>query len=680
VSTRANHKGQGAPALPGRPAAPHGVGTGSRRIVDPATTALQGRGRQLAIPQILMVAILLLGALLRLAAFDETLIEPDQAAILDAAFQIAHLRYFPLTGMKSSVGVMQTGIVPLLAAIPLFFVKRIIAVQAFFSALDLLALAWLARTVRRAVGQRAAILATLLYATAPWVILYARTIWYQTLIASLATVAFGSLLMLLSARPARGHLLTIAMVSVTALSMVHLAAAPFGALLMALCLVLAWRRRLVRPCAFGLALSALIALPYLVHLVRASFGDLAFILTAGQSSAGINSAAYRLAAELTSGAMIVANAHGDLWDRSIITWPAGPNLVLATLAASAIWALITMARRPRRRASLLFALLWTLVVPTLFLRSDVHLQHFYLMSLFPAPYVLVGMAIDDTTRCARYGGLWNAAAIAGRLATAVLVAVALWWASLWLARIDLEAQGELERKTRGWLMDRTADVVAAYLAEEPQGSFIVLSDFEGEASAFEWLRGYTQSDRVRIVPIGKGFLIPEGPACYLLGPQVSAETLWPVTGFVEVPEHEIAANPPWKVLCGQQPPGTEPPRADWTNGLSLLKTDVTGDLQPGSRLQITHTWRYRATAPGAYNFYNHLLLDGGLVAQIDGGSVPHWHWRDGDTLLTYFTLDLADQLQPGDYVLRVGMYTWPGLERVRLVGGDDGFDAYRATF
>lgn len=630
--------------------------------------------------QILIVAILLLGALLRLAAFDETLIEPDQAAILDAAFQIAHLRYFPLTGMKSSVGVMQTGIVPLLAAIPLLFVKRIIAVQAFFSALDLLALASLIRMVRRAVGSRAAILAALLYATAPWVILYARTIWYQTLIASLATVAFGALLVLLSSRLARGGLLTIAMVSITTLSMVHLAAAPFGALLMMLCLVLAWRRRWVRPCAFGLALSALIALPYLIHLVRASFGDLAFILTTGQSSAGINSAAYRLSAELTSGAMIVANAHGDLWDRSVIAWPTAHALVLTILAASAVWALITIARDPRRRAGVLFALLWTLTVPTLFLRSDVHLQHFYLMGIFPAPYVLIGMAVDGVARCTDRGRLRIATSLVGWSVTAVLVAVALWWASLWLARIALEAQGELERETRGWLMDRTADVVAAYLEEEPQGSLIVLSDFEGEASAFEWLRGYTQSDRVRIVPTGKGFLIPEGPACYLLGPRVPAETLWPVPDFTEVPEREIAANPPWKVICGQQDSGTDTPRADWTNGLSLLRTDVVGDLEPGSRLHITHTWRYRATAPGAYSFFNHLLLDGVLVAQIDGGGVPHWHWRDGDTLLTYFTLNLPDQLPPGDYLLRVGMYTWPGLERVRLVSGDDGFDAYRATF
>ena len=622
------------------------------------------------------IAILLLGAVLRLAAFDETLIEPDQAAILDAAFQTAHFRYFPLTGMKSSVGVMQTGVVPLLAAIPLLFVKRIIAVQWFFSALDLLALAWLHRAVRNAMGWRAASIAALLYATSPWIILYARTIWYQTLIASLATVAFGSLLGLISRRASRTYLLPLAMASITALGMVHLAAAPWAGLLMLLCLAIAWRRRLGRAFLTGATLSALIALPYLVHLVRTSFGDVAFILSTGQASRGLNTAAYQLASELISGATIVANAHGDLWDRSIIAWPTAPPAVLVALAAAFIWAVITMARVPHRRPGLLLTVLWTVAVPTLLLRSDVHLQHFYMMGIFPAPYVLIGAWVQAWSRPRTGSRGATLRMTLGRLAAGLLVVIAVWWASLWLARIRLEAQGELQRDTRGWLMDRTAAAVAGYLEEEPTGSLIVLADFEGEASSFEALRGFTQSSRVRIVPTGKGFIVPSGPTCYLLGPGVPPETLWPVPGFSERLELRIPANPPWPVYCGlREAPETES-RAAWSNGLSLLATEVTGEIGPGAVLQITHTWYCPTLEPGAYHFYNHLLLDDVLVGQIDGGSVPHWHWRDGDVLLTYFNLSLPADLQPGDYVLRVGMYTWPDLDRVAMTTGEDGFDAY----
>ena len=266
------------------------------------------------------VLILLIGAILRLAAFDETLILADQSAILDAAFQVAHLRYFPIIGMKSSAGVMQTGIVPLLAAIPLFFVKRIIAVQWFFSVLDVLTLAWLYRAVRKSIGNHAAWIAALLYATAPWVILYTRTIWFQTLIATFATVTFASILLLLKKNHKKPRILVLAMVSTTMMSMVHLAAAPWGVLMFGLYIVIARRQRLWRSFWWGIATSGALVLPYVVYLVRSSFKDIAFILKTGAGSQGLNTTAYRLSKELISGAMIVANARGDLWDRSVITW------------------------------------------------------------------------------------------------------------------------------------------------------------------------------------------------------------------------------------------------------------------------------------------------------------------------------------------------------------------------
>ncbi len=192
-------------------------------------------------------------------------------------------------------------------------------------------------------------------------------------------------------------------------------------------------------------------------------------------------------------------------------------------------------------------------------------------------------------------------------------------------------------------------------------------------------RGVTQSDRVRIVPVGKGFIIPRGPTCYLLGPGVTREVLWPVPDFVERPDLQIPANPPWPMVCGRRDETAMTSHATWDNGLMLLATEVLGELAPAAELRITHTWQMPGLVPGPYHFYNHLLLGGSLIAQVDGGSVPHWHWRDGDTLLTYFTLVLPDNLPPGDYALRVGMYTWPDLERVRMTTGEDGFDAYAAT-
>lgn len=623
------------------------------------------------------VVIVLWGAVLRLAAFDETLIEPDQSAILDAAFQTAHLRYFPAIGMKSSVGVMQTGIVPLLAAIPLFVVKRVIAVQWFLSALDVLALAWLYRAVRHTLGRWSAGVTGLLYATSPWVILYARTIWYQTLVATFATTAFAAVLVLLAQARRKPGILTLAMVSTTLMSMVHLAAAPWGVLLFVLYGVIAWRQRVWKAFWWGIGASAIIVLPYVLYLLRTSFGDVALMLKAGGEPTGLNTAAYRLSKELIAGAMIVANAHGDQWDRSVIAWDASTTLMLVLLGLSAVWAVGRTIKNPRSRPMLLFTVMWVLVVPSLFLFSSIHLQHFYLMMLFPAPYVLLGAWIGRCTAnraSTVIARLWR---FAGFVATALLVLIALWWSSLWIARIRLEAQGALQRPTRGWLMDRAAMVVAQYLQTEPDGQVIVLAQFEGEMSPFEWLRGYTQAAAVRVVPVNQGFLIPDKPVCYLLGPYVPADVLWPVASSVELrSDMEIPANPPWPFFCVAGPADHPAPLADWENGMSLLDTQITGELVPNGRLDIVHTWRYRDIKPGPYHFYNHLLVDGTFVAQVDGGSIPHWYWYDGDTLLTYFTLVLPAELPSGDYVLRTGVYTWPDLERVLRVTGEDGFETF----
>ena len=45
-------------------------------------------------------------------------------------------------------------------------------------------------------------------------------------------------------------------------------------------------------------------------------------------------------------------------------------------------------------------------------------------------------------------------------------------------------------------------------------------------------------------------------------------------------------------------------------------------------------------------------------------------------LLTYFSLSLPAELPDGDYVLRTGMYTWPGLQRVPRETGEDGYNAF----
>jgi len=626
--------------------------------------------------------ILLLAATLRLAGFEETPIGGDQTGILATAAEIASFRSFPLAGSKSSVGVTFTPLPQYLAALPLLLVRRVVAVRWFLSLLDLLSLAWLYRAVRQAVGFHAAWVSSLLYATNPWAVEFVRWIWQPTLLAASATAAFASFLVLLApAAQKRQGVLTAGLVGAVLMGLLHLAALPWTALCLALGFLIAWRKGLWRGLWIGLGVGVLLALPYIIFLIRTSFADLAFLLQAGaEGEGGWNTAAFRLALELVTGAGVLATPRSPVWAASVIRVPSAPTALLTMLALALVAVLLRALRQRGERASLLFVASWSLLVPALFLRSRVHLQHFYLSFLFPAPLVLAGCGVEICLARPADGDLGRALRAVGRLGAALLSLTALWWASLWGVRIHLEQRGLLGAPTRAWLMDRTAAEIQRYLEGNPSCQVILLTYFDGAVSPFDWIRSFVNTDRVRVVPAGQGLIVPPGCACYMLGPQAEEADLAPVSDrAAERPEMRIPAAPPWRFFCTPAREEVPVPLAEWRNGLRLLLVSIEGQPEPGGRLRITYTWHYREVAPQTYHFFNHLLRGETLVAQVDGPGIPSWYWRDDDVLVTGFDLPLPASLEPGEYRLRVGVYGWPDLERVLLEDGEDGYEVGRWT-
>lgn len=629
------------------------------------------------------VAIVLLAAYLRLAAFDEALVGADQSSILAAAADLAAFRALPLVGIKSSVGVMQTAVTPYLAALPLLLVPQVIAIKWFFSILDLLALALLFNATHRAFGRRAALVAALLYATNPWVVEFIRWIWYQTLISTFATMACAAFLVLLTAPRGRGApaMVVVGLLCATLMGLVHLAAAPWAAALAALGALLAWRNRQRGALLLGLTLSGLVAAPYLFYLVHTGFADVGILLQGNADAASTwNWAAYRLAWELLTGAQVLQTPRDPLWAASVLPLPGLFQLFTVILALAGGVALYDMRRASAPRPALALMLAWTVLAPTLFLPTGIHLQHFYLLFLFPAPYVLIGAGVERllaSSRARAETGLSRGQARA-RLARpvgygmlAALLLIALGWTHWWGVRIAYESRGQLRAPTRAWLMDALVAQVRQVLQADPTQQVIILNGFEGDhLSPFDWVRNFVHDDRVRIAPSGQGLIVPAGPTCYWLGPGATLDDLAPVAGAVVLsPALTIPATPPWPAYCTPSRPPLPAPRAVWQNGMALLHAEIGGDLTPGARLELTYTWHYRAAAPQEYHIFNHLLHGDALAAQIDGAGVPTWYWRDDDVLITHFSLQLPAELAPGEYRLNLGTYTWPGIERVALADG-----------
>jgi hypothetical protein len=109
----------------------------------------------------------------------------------------------------------------------------------------------------------------------------------------------------------------------------------------------------------------------------------------------------------------------------------------------------------------------------------------------------------------------------------------------------------------------------------------------------------------------------------------------------------------------------------WANGAHLIGYRLEGDARPGGTLRWTLVWQPSRT-PGDdvyYHWFNHLLDEAGqFVSQQDGPSLLPAYWRAGDTVLNWFEIPIPENATPGDYTMRVGMYIYPALQNVPLLG------------
>ena len=117
-----------------------------------------------------------------------------------------------------------------------------------------------------------------------------------------------------------------------------------------------------------------------------------------------------------------------------------------------------------------------------------------------------------------------------------------------------------------------------------------------------------------------------------------------------------------------QPPNVAQFNFDNKMELRGYAADHTGDM-----LNVTLFWRASAAMARDYTVFVHLLdANGNVVAQHDGQ--PTWQlpiptdtWQPGETLRDSHPIPLPENLPPGTYQLRVGVYFWQTLERLPVV-------------
>ena len=651
----------------------------------------------------LLLILLALGvaAYLRFAALAYSEIGPDQSILTLIAMRFVNGGPLPLAANKSSAGIMNPPLIVYLLALPLRLRPLLSSPILFQAALSWGGVALLAWGSQRLFGRRVAALAALLFAVNPWAVHYSRFLWNPNPIPFFATLLLLALFFFLRPMPAqsapppsRNAWLSLALLCLAAITQLHLS----GLVLLptvGLILLLYWRqwpapswRGRLWPLLLGLGLALLLYLPFLRFEQAVGFGDLQAVfdalvggrsgVTGAVAAAETNTASLALVLELADGAAV--------WGAQSV-WPAAlpDGFFLTTLlrwlfVASLAWAAGMIAWDARRRQPLSprqlargGLLLWVLLPVLFYLRHTVYLQNYYFLYIFPAPFLLVALMVDDwLAALARRN--WPTMARQGVMAgvLAVVLAIAAWQFLINQTGLRLLQRGEIGPPQTAAQVTAAISVTSDLLARYPTCDLTILSaGGAAESSPLGLVEAFVYPRRARLLETGRGFVMPASCTLYLVTAPDPLAQAWLDTQATPLAPTIPATNGDWHFYyVGGENAGISSPLAAWQNGLQLVQTEVTGAPAANATIQIDLTWLVTETPPPDihYHFFNHFLDgSGALVTQDDAPAIQTQYWRLGDRLVTRFHLQLPSELPPGPYDIRTGLYIWPDLTRIPLV-------------
>lgn len=619
---------------------------------------------KLSVEKWALLGILALAAFLRMAWPGLMDFKLDEAHLYALALDLAQFKAFPLHGIGSSIGLPNTPISVYLFALPLFIWQSPLAATLWVGALNTAAVGLTYWFTRRYWGSAVALVASLLYAVAPWAVLYSRTIWAQDLLPFFVICyIITAALTFVEGRPRWliAHGLCLALVA-----QIHFSGLIFGVL------TLGWlwdfRQRVPgRMVVYGALAMLALALPFIVYFI--SSGSLAANSSSGLNiiqrlfaqSPQVSLDAARYALLLASGAEAHSLAGPAMFRQFLASVPDFSALTLLQIilvivglgyALSQTFTTRWQLAWPSPFAPQAFRLLWAwALVPVLLF--TVHLTpvypHYFIL-LFPVPFILAGIALAPALARGRWA--W--------LVTLGLAASQVWF-SLALG------QFVYTHATPGGMgvpLDKLLAVTTQ--ARALGGEVLVVSAgadpaYEQEPAVLDVL--------LREVP----HRFVDGRDLAVLPAVTSTVLVWPTTYHWRGPElyqawggGQWAAAVPLRtgegsVLLANGPahwPTTPRPRP-----ASALLANGAEVLGVGGELAHWEVW-WRAPGPHEedYHIFAHLLNTAGeRTAQTDVATYVASAWRAEDLVVSHLPLGGSGNM------VRVGFYAYPALIPVAVL-------------
>jgi len=96
-------------------------------------------------------------------------------------------------------------------------------------------------------------------------------------------------------------------------------------------------------------------------------------------------------------------------------------------------------------------------------------------------------------------------------------------------------------------------------------------------------------------------------------------------------------------------------------------------IHPGEPVLLTLYWQAIGPVTHSYTVFTHVLdAHAQVQSQMDGqpvgGTRPTITWKSGEMIRDNYALLLPEDLAPGSYELEVGMYLWPEMTRLPVLG------------
>lgn len=118
------------------------------------------------------------------------------------------------------------------------------------------------------------------------------------------------------------------------------------------------------------------------------------------------------------------------------------------------------------------------------------------------------------------------------------------------------------------------------------------------------------------------------------------------------------------------------PQVSWEGKLSLSNYSLEPTtVHPGDKVSLTLHWHALQPMSEDYVVFVHLIdaLDS-RWAQVDrqptSGTHPTSHWVPGKVIEDRYEVPIPENIPPGRYQFRIGLYTWPTIGRLRVVSAD----------